>query len=411
MVNGRVREMPLDKAIAILKKLVIDATELEHEPFGSPKRDEWTDTAEGALQRVFPKDGSILKNFGRAQSIVFKARDSEENLRKAANQTLSSEVGVLRSAIKQLEWQVPAGEGKRQSQTENRDREGAHMRPTAEVLNILIASPSDVNEERNVVERVIHDWNASHFSTMGIMLNPIRWESHTYPASGDRPQAIINRQMVESGDILIAIFGYKLGTPTGAAQSGTIEEIEGFRRAGKYVALYFSTANVPRSADRGQLEALESYKRERQKDTLYFEFEDAPGLRNHLTRHLPKVVYAVREKLNLRTPQLGVDFEPRRPANSVDAPDEYPAVHEKAPLAEIDRRVLETLGDRTLWTGARPMTGAGEPAVRSSEIAQLLSLDTEIIADSLGRLESKGRAKNAGGTLDNPAPYWFIIRR
>src|SRR5664279_1074114 len=141
MLNGRIPHMALDKAIVILKKLVIDATELEREPFGSPKRDEWTDTAEGALQQAFPKDSSISRNFGRDQSIVFKSGDSEENLRKAANQKLSSEVGVLQSAIKQLEWQVPSGEGKGQSQTGNGDREGARMRPAAQVLNILIASP------------------------------------------------------------------------------------------------------------------------------------------------------------------------------------------------------------------------------------------------------------------------------
>ena len=177
-------------------------------------------------------------------------------------------------------------------------REGKATRRTAEVLNILIASPSDVTEERDVVERVLHAWNASHFESMGVMLHPVRWESHAYPASGGRPQAIINKQIVESGDILFGIFGYRLGTPTGEAQSGTIEEIEEFRKAGKYVALYFSTADVPRSADRVQLEALEAYKKERQKDTLYFEFEDASALRDHLTRQLPKIVDDVRRHLS-----------------------------------------------------------------------------------------------------------------
>lgn len=204
----------------------------------------------------------------------------------------------------------------KQLPTGNLDKEGKPTRHTAEVLNVLIASPADVSEERTVVEKAIHDWNASHFSRTGIMLNPLRWESHAYPASGDRPQAIINRQIVESGDILIGIFGYKLGTPTGEAQSGTIEEIEEFRKAGKYVALYFSTADVPRGADRTQLEALESYKKDRQKDTLYVEFEDVSSLRDHLTRDLPKIVYEVREKLNLSSPAQGPSSEPSIPVNN-----------------------------------------------------------------------------------------------
>lgn len=177
------------------------------------------------------------------------------------------------------------------------------VRRTAEVLNILIASPSDVGEERNIAEKTIHDWNAAHFPSTGILLNPIRWESHAYPAIGDRPQAIINRQIVDSGDILIAIFGYKLGTPTGEAQSGTIEEIEKFRIAGKYVALYFSTADVPRNADRDQLEALEAYKNARQKDTLYSEFVDTQSFRDHLTRHLPNIVQEVRKHLRIEPSQ------------------------------------------------------------------------------------------------------------
>jgi hypothetical protein len=167
---------------------------------------------------------------------------------------------------------------------------GRKMARTAIVLNLLIASPSDVGQERNVVTEVIHAWNAVHYRTTGIMLHPVRWETHSYPASGDRPQAILNKQIVESGDILIGIFGYKLGTPTGKAQSGTIEEIEEFRKAGKYVALYFSKADVPRSADRDQLKALEDYQRERQKDTLYGTFGTAEELRLLVTQHLPRIV-------------------------------------------------------------------------------------------------------------------------
>jgi hypothetical protein len=164
---------------------------------------------------------------------------------------------------------------------------------TAIVLNVLIASPSDVGQERNVVTDAIHGWNAAHYQTTGTMLHAVRWETHSYPASGDRPQAILNKQIVESGDILIGIFGYKLGTPTGTAQSGTIEEIEEFRRAGKYVALYFSKADVPRSADRDQLKALEDYQRERQKDTLYGTFGTAEELRLLVTQHLPKIIAEV----------------------------------------------------------------------------------------------------------------------
>jgi hypothetical protein len=100
----------------------------------------------------------------------------------------------------------------------------------ATVLNVLIASPSDVSAERDAVESVIHEWNANHRAQTGITLHPVRWETHWYPAARDRTQGIINRQIVDSGHPLIGIFGNRLGTPTGEAQSGTIEEIERFGR-------------------------------------------------------------------------------------------------------------------------------------------------------------------------------------
>ncbi len=239
------------------------------------------------------------------------------------------------------------------SRSESVGGSNSHRMPrTADVINVLIASPSDVSEERGVVERAILDWNATHFSIMGIMLNPLKWESHAYPASGDRPQAIINRQIVDSGDILIAIFGYKLGTPTGAAQSGTIEEIEEFRRAGKYVALYFSTADVPRSADRVQLEALESYKKDREKDTLYFEFEDASGLRDHLTKHLPKIVHEVHENLNPSSLAQGMGPEMSGQVKNLASERGHSATRSPTSLADIISELEDNLD-----CASRPRTG------------------------------------------------------
>jgi preprotein translocase subunit SecD len=100
----------------------------------------------------------------------------------------------------------------------------------------------------------------------------------------------------------VGIFGARLGTPTGEGQSGTIEEIERFRKAGKYVALYFSTADVPRTADRAQLDALESYRKERQRDTLYATFGTARELRDKVTAHVPKIVQEVHAKIQAAEP-------------------------------------------------------------------------------------------------------------
>jgi hypothetical protein len=83
------------------------------------------------------------------------------------------------------------------------------------------------------------------------------------------------------------------------ADSGTIEEIEEFRKAGKYVALYFSNAPVPRDVDREQLEALELYTKARQMDTKYELFSDPDDLRRQVLQHLTGIVMSVAKPLQL----------------------------------------------------------------------------------------------------------------
>ena len=76
----------------------------------------------------------------------------------------------------------------------------------------------------------------------------------------------------------------------------------------------------------------------------------------------------------------------------------------------VDSRVIRALEDRGLWTGIRGITGGGDPLVRSRELAEKLSLDCEVVMESLDGLETRGRVRNAGGTLDDPAPYWHVLR-
>lgn len=89
-------------------------------------------------------------------------------------------------------------------------------------LNIFIASPGDVPEERNIVRKVCEDLNKSTLlEPYGISFKVTGWED-ALPSAG-RPQAIIN-QLVNTCDIFICIFHKRFGSPTGKAESGTLEE-------------------------------------------------------------------------------------------------------------------------------------------------------------------------------------------
>jgi hypothetical protein len=48
----------------------------------------------------------------------------------------------------------------------------------ARVLQILIASPGDVADERNLLSEVISEWNYVNARDRRVVLLPLRWETH-----------------------------------------------------------------------------------------------------------------------------------------------------------------------------------------------------------------------------------------
>src|SRR5579871_1904897 len=103
-----------------------------------------------------------------------------------------------------------------------------HMPRETRCYEVLIASPGDVQAERQIIVECIDDWNAAHSRSSSVILQPRRWELDVYPELGDRPQEIINKQIVDTADIVLGVFWHRIGTPTGQAESGTVEEIERF---------------------------------------------------------------------------------------------------------------------------------------------------------------------------------------
>jgi hypothetical protein len=172
------------------------------------------------------------------------------------------------------------------------------MARAAIVLSILISSPSDVAAEVATILTAIRDWNSAHSQNIGIVLDPIQWQTHGYPESGDRPQALLNRQIVDQADMVIAVFGHRLGTPTGAAQSGTIEEIERLRLKGKRIAVYFSMAPIPHDHDPEQFRRLNEYRQTLERNTLYWTFESTEELYRLVSQHLAKSVSQLYQDLH-----------------------------------------------------------------------------------------------------------------
>jgi Domain of unknown function (DUF4062) len=157
----------------------------------------------------------------------------------------------------------------------------------ANVLKVMIASPGDVAEERTIVTEEIHRWNYANASTRRLVLLPVKWETHSTPQLGSPPQTIINRQLADDADILIGIFGTRIGTPTEDHVSGTVEEIKKHVAAGKTAKVYFSDVPVsPSSINTAQYESVQQFRRECQSTGLYATFSTLEQFRGDVSHHL-----------------------------------------------------------------------------------------------------------------------------
>jgi hypothetical protein len=99
--------LPPERAIPILEKIVADAEQLLTEHRLSPKRQEWQNTAEGALQAALGYANTASKAFSLAQCGFYSPNDSEQTLHKQANDELQGMMAAVSSAVQQLRWRLP----------------------------------------------------------------------------------------------------------------------------------------------------------------------------------------------------------------------------------------------------------------------------------------------------------------
>lgn len=180
-------------------------------------------------------------------------------------------------------------------------------------LKVLIASPTDLNEERDAAESAISEWNAIHAEAEGVVLLPIRWETSVFPVANQRPQSAINQQIVDRADNLIGLFWTRLGTNTGVAISGTVEEIDRFVAASKPAMIYFSERPLsPSSIDVAQLGSLKDFQASTYKGALTGSFATPAELTHRLFKHLTSLV---------RTMEKPGRAAPRRPSKAREMTD------------------------------------------------------------------------------------------
>lgn len=169
-------------------------------------------------------------------------------------------------------------------------------------LHLLISAPGDVpDEDMGIVRKTISQWNVSFGRAVSLTVLPISWTEHAVAEFGDRPQAILNHQIVEEADLALALFCDRLGTPTDTDESGTAEEIRVLAEAAKPVAVLVNAApraplNRPALAER---QRLTDYLAELRQTALVFEYTDAGVLVGHLNNFLARATAKFQQSVEL----------------------------------------------------------------------------------------------------------------
>lgn len=174
-------------------------------------------------------------------------------------------------------------------------------KPRPQTVRITLCAPGDVSKELAIVSREIEEWNLLHWDATNCGIKCRYWRFDSVPDLSDRPQGVINHQLIDDTDAIIAVFWSKFGTPTGVANSGTEEEILRAMALGKRVFLYFSDLEpLPPDADETQLSKLGQF-RTRMLDTgLACVFRSRADLRKLVRAHLTRFMD---ERISKNKPQ------------------------------------------------------------------------------------------------------------
>ena len=171
---------------------------------------------------------------------------------------------------------------------------------TVNLIRIFIASPSDVAEERDAACRVTQEWNAAHSLARSMIIEPVRVETHVQAAQGGHPQDLINAQLLERCDFLVAIFWSRIGSPTKSDPSGTIQELREFgeTKGHERILLFFSTCALPHDLDTAQLSALREFKKSVQDKGVYIEYDSPNGFSSLFRQQLDLALNSIAETMS-----------------------------------------------------------------------------------------------------------------
>jgi len=309
------------------------------------------------------------------------------------------------------------------------------------ILQVFVASPTDLAEERAALEDVIRELNITWSRSLACQLDLVRWESHAVPGMGQDAQDVVNRSVPQDCDIFIGILWSRFGTPTNRAESGTEEEfntaLERYRRDQSAVRIMFYFKDeplAPSQLDPEQLRRIQAFrKRLDDLGSLYWKFNTVEEFQNLVRVHLSRFVQVWTQppQTAAATPRItsstGVLLKPDRPPGEIQeeedeeglldlvdqASDAFTKLTElaermTAAIAEVGEKIAQRakeIQDLHPERGSYDVKAAKRIAVRTAadltEYVARTEVDIPIFADALATaMGSLGRAASISMGFD-----------
>jgi Domain of unknown function (DUF4062) len=173
---------------------------------------------------------------------------------------------------------------------------------TKQILRIVVASPGDVQPERDLLaERVIPELNNGIADAYNVSIELARWETDAYPGFHlDGPQGLIDAVLkIDQCDVLIGIFWKRFGTPTKDGTTGTEHEFLTAYQAWQLqgtpeIMVYFKTKGFDvMPNDRRDLEQagkVIDFKKNFPKEGMYQSFTNEQEFESLARKHLTSMI-------------------------------------------------------------------------------------------------------------------------
>ena len=263
------------------------------------------------------------------------------------------------------------------------------------ILSVFVASPSDVEEERNRLDEVINEINTTWARKLGIRLELIRWETHAYPSAGNDSQSVINEQISQDYDLFIGLMWYRFGTKTEHAGSGTVEEFQLAKRrydanpSDLQLMIYFKDASpdIPLSQlDHTQLASVKEFRLSLgDEGILHWSFQTADEFEKIVRLHLYRHVQTWQSQITNSQPSTPplANAENSSKDSLAEIEEDEPGLLDLVELAEIE---FSTLIDVIKRIANATQNIGNKVTTRSTEIAELnanLESNTHKIAKRL----------------------------